>query len=74
MTVESAYCDDPVDELIDDDSRRYAPLATLLRARFPFDIDCWGQARGQPIKPGTILKVIRRKLGLPVEGEAGRSS
>jgi 2-oxoglutarate ferredoxin oxidoreductase subunit alpha len=62
MTVESAYCDDPEDELVDAENRRYTPLATLLRARFPIDIDCWGQARGQPIKPGTILQVIRRKL------------
>ena len=62
MTIESAFCDNPDDELIDADSRRYAPLCTILRTRFARDIDCWGQARGQPIKPGTILQVIRRKL------------
>ena len=54
--------DDLADELIDAESRRYAPLCTILRTRFARDIDCWGQARGQPIKPGTILQVMRRKI------------
>jgi 2-oxoglutarate ferredoxin oxidoreductase subunit alpha len=62
MTIESAFCDDPADELIDAESRRYAPLCTILRTRFARDIDCWGQARGQPIKPGEILQVMRGKL------------
>ena len=62
MTVEQAFCDNPEDELIDPDSRRYAPLATILRTRFAIDIDCWGQARGQPIKPGTVVEVMQRKL------------
>jgi 2-oxoglutarate ferredoxin oxidoreductase subunit alpha len=62
MTVETAWADFMEDELIDDDNRRYAPLALILRARFVVDIDCWGQARGQPIKPGALLEVIRRKL------------
>jgi 2-oxoglutarate ferredoxin oxidoreductase subunit alpha len=66
MTVESAFCDNPDDALIDADSRRYAPLATVLRSRYAMDIDCWGQARGQPIKPGTILQVIRRQLAVKV--------
>ena len=65
MTVETAWSDLPEDELIDADNRRYAPLALILRARFPVDIDCWGQARGQPIKPATLLEVIRRKVGAP---------
>jgi len=65
MTVETAWSDHPEDELIDEDNRRYAPLALILRARFPVDIDCWGQARGQPIKPGALLEVIRRKLQEP---------
>jgi 2-oxoglutarate ferredoxin oxidoreductase subunit alpha len=69
MTIESAFCDNPEDALIDADSRRYAPLATILRSRFPIDIDCWGQARGQPIKPGTILQVIRRQLAVKVGEE-----
>jgi 2-oxoglutarate ferredoxin oxidoreductase subunit alpha len=65
MTVETAWSDLPSDELIDTDNRRYAPLALILRARFVVDIDCWGQARGQPIKPGALLEVIRQKLEEP---------
>ena len=65
MTVETAWSDLPADELIDADNRRYAPLALILRARFVVDIDCWGQARGQPIKPGQLLEVIRGKLQEP---------
>jgi 2-oxoglutarate ferredoxin oxidoreductase subunit alpha len=65
MTVETAWSDLPADELIDDDNRRYAPLALILRARFVVDIDCWGQATGQPIKPGQLVEVIRRKLEEP---------
>jgi 2-oxoglutarate ferredoxin oxidoreductase subunit alpha len=65
MTVETAWSDLPEDELIDQDNRRYAPLALILRARFVRDIDCWGQARGQPIKPAALLEVIRTKLKEP---------
>jgi 2-oxoglutarate ferredoxin oxidoreductase subunit alpha len=65
MTVETAWSDLPGDELIDEDNRRYAPLALILRSRFVVDIDCWGQARGQPIKPGALLDVIRSKLKEP---------
>jgi 2-oxoglutarate ferredoxin oxidoreductase subunit alpha len=62
MTVEANWSDRAEDELIDEDNRRYSALALLLRSRFLVDIDCWSQARGQPIKPGTVLQVIRRKL------------
>ena len=34
----------------------------MLRSRFLVDIDCWSEARGQPIKPATILRVIRERL------------
>ena len=37
-----------------------------LMARFVVDIDCWGQARGQPIKPGALLEVIRQNPGISV--------
>ena len=62
MTVEANWSDRLEDELIDEDNRRYSALAMMLRSRFLVDIDCWSQARGQPIKPGAILQVIRRKL------------
>ena len=63
MTAETAWSDRLDDELIDADNRRYTPLALILRARFVVDIDCWGQANGQAIKPRALLEVIRAKLG-----------
>jgi 2-oxoglutarate ferredoxin oxidoreductase subunit alpha len=62
MTIENCWSDNPEDELIDEDNRRYSALAMLLRARYLVDIDCWTEVRGQPIKPGTMCRVIREKL------------
>ena len=62
MTVEINYSDSYEDELINDDNRRYANLAWLLRARYLADVDCWSNVHGQPIKPGAIEKMIRARL------------
>ncbi len=62
MTIEGNWSDKPEDELIDEDNRRYSALAMMLRSRFLVDIDCWSEARGQPIKPGDICRVARSKL------------
>jgi 2-oxoglutarate ferredoxin oxidoreductase subunit alpha len=62
MTVEANWSDRTEDTLIDDASRRYSALAMMLRSRFLVDIDCWSEARGQPIKPGAVVKAIRAKL------------
>jgi len=62
MTVEGTWSDRPDDALIDEDNRRYAPLAMLLRSRYLVDVDCWSEARGQPIKPGIVCNAIRAKL------------
>ncbi len=62
MTVEGTWSDRPEDELIDADNRRYAPLAMMLRSRYLVDVDCWTEARGQPIKPGTVCGVIRKRM------------
>jgi 2-oxoglutarate ferredoxin oxidoreductase subunit alpha len=62
MTIEGNWSDKPDDELIDEDNRRYSALAMLLRARFLVDVDCWSEARGQPIKPGDICRVARAAL------------
>jgi 2-oxoglutarate ferredoxin oxidoreductase subunit alpha len=62
MTIEGNWSDKLADELIDEDNRRYSALAMMLRARFLVDIDCWSEARGQPIKPGDICRVAREKL------------
>ena len=62
MTIEGNWSDKLDDELIDEDNRRYSALAMMLRARFLVDIDCWSEARGQPIKPGDICRVARQAL------------
>ncbi len=62
MTVENNWCDRTEDELVDDENRRYSNLAWLLRARCLIDIDCWGEVRGQPLKPGSIEAAIRARL------------
>jgi 2-oxoglutarate ferredoxin oxidoreductase subunit alpha len=62
MTVETNWSDRNDDELIDEDNRRYSALALMLRSRYLVDVDCWSEARGQPIKPSQICQVIRDKL------------
>jgi 2-oxoglutarate ferredoxin oxidoreductase subunit alpha len=62
MTVEANWSDRAGEALIDDDNRRYAAVATLLRARYLVDVDCWSEVRGQPIKPGTLRRVFAAKL------------
>ncbi len=60
ITVEINFSDDLEHPMIDDDNRRYANLAWLLRARYLIDVDCWSNVHGQPIKPGNIEAMIRR--------------
>ena len=62
MTIENNWSDRYENELIDEDNRRYTELATLLRARFLVDIDCWSEVKGLPLKPGTVEKVILEQL------------
>ncbi|HEX7271314.1 MAG TPA: 2-oxoacid:acceptor oxidoreductase subunit alpha [Casimicrobiaceae bacterium] len=62
IAVEGNWSDQLEDELIDADNRRYSALAMMLRSRFLVDVDCWTQARGQPIKPSAIVRTLRAKL------------
>ena len=62
MTVELSWCDSYEDDVIDADNRRYSNLAWLLRGRHLIDVDCWCEVKGQPIKPGSIERVLRAKL------------
>jgi len=59
ITVEINYSDPHDHELIDENNRRYANLAWLLRARYLIDVDCWSNVHGRPIKPGAIEGMIR---------------
>jgi 2-oxoglutarate ferredoxin oxidoreductase subunit alpha len=63
LTIEANWCDRPEDEIIDETNRRYSALALLLRARYLVDVDCWSEVRGQPIKPGSVRRVILSRLG-----------
>ncbi len=62
MTVEINYSDSYDDELIDENNRRYANLAWLLRARYLVDVDCWSNVHGRPMRPGAIEDMIRQRL------------
>ena len=62
MTVEMSWSDSLDDEFVSIDSRRYSNLAWLLRARYLVDVDCWSEVKGQPLKPASVERVIRRKL------------
>jgi 2-oxoglutarate ferredoxin oxidoreductase subunit alpha len=68
FTVEINYSDDP--EEGDEDSRRYAELAWLLRARTLVDVDCWSRVPGVPLAPGSIECEIRRRLSPDSAGAA----
>jgi 2-oxoglutarate ferredoxin oxidoreductase subunit alpha len=62
MTVEMSWSDNLDDASINLDNRRYSNLAWLLRARYLVDVDCWSEVKGQPLKPGAVEEVIRRKV------------
>jgi 2-oxoglutarate/2-oxoacid ferredoxin oxidoreductase subunit alpha len=65
ITIEGNWSDDPQDQIVDQDNRRYSAVAMLLRSRYLIDVDCWSEVRGQPIKPATISRVIHDKLQQP---------
>ncbi|MEZ5400688.1 MAG: 2-oxoacid:acceptor oxidoreductase subunit alpha [Bryobacteraceae bacterium] len=73
VTVEINYSDKPGDPYITDDSRRYAQLAWLLRARTLVDIDCWSQVPGNPLPPAQIEAELRRRLD-EIAGAAGKGN
>ncbi len=62
MTVELNYSDDLGDPGVDAETRRYAQLATLLRAKTLRDIDCWSRVPGVPLSPGEIARAARSRL------------
>jgi 2-oxoglutarate ferredoxin oxidoreductase subunit alpha len=74
MTVESNWADRKDSPLIDDENRRYSPLAMLLRARYLVDVDYWTEDAGRPIMPSSIATALRNKLAeTPAQpGEARR--
>jgi 2-oxoglutarate ferredoxin oxidoreductase subunit alpha len=67
MTIEINYSDEPGAPMVNEDNRRYAQLATLLRSQTLMDIDCWSKVPGHPLQPGMIGKVIDSRLA-EIEG------
>ncbi|HVS16332.1 MAG TPA: 2-oxoacid:acceptor oxidoreductase subunit alpha [Thermoanaerobaculia bacterium] len=61
MTIELNYSDPPDAR----GPRRYAQLATLLRAQTLVDVDCWSEVSGQPLPPGAIVREVSARLDLP---------
>jgi len=62
MTVEINYSDAADTPLINEETRRLAQLAWLLRAHTLMDIDCWSVVYGHPLQPGMILTELLRRL------------
>ncbi len=62
IAVEINYSDDPNEELINEDNRRYSNLAWLLRARYLMDVDSWSRTYGLPFKPGEIEEMLLDRL------------
>jgi 2-oxoglutarate ferredoxin oxidoreductase subunit alpha len=62
MTVELNYSDDWGDPLIDEESRRYSQLATVLRAHTLVNVDCWSRVPGRPFMPVEIYHVISSEM------------
>ncbi|MCP3868120.1 MAG: 2-oxoacid:acceptor oxidoreductase subunit alpha [Gammaproteobacteria bacterium] len=62
MTVEINYSDNLDDPLIDEENRRYAQLAMVLRAKTLVDVDCWSVVYGHPLQPGMLYRVISKNL------------
>lgn len=61
-TVEINYSDTVGKPLITEETRRYAQLATVLRAHTLMDIDCYSNVFGQPISPIRIISMIHREF------------
>jgi len=64
MTVEINYSDNKENPLFNESNRRYSQLSWILRARTLVDVDCYSNVEGQPLSPGRVLGVIKKKLGI----------
>lgn len=62
MTIEINYSDDPEAPLINEETRRYAQLAQVLRAHTLVDVDCWSAVPGHPLQPGKINQIITSRV------------
>jgi 2-oxoglutarate ferredoxin oxidoreductase subunit alpha len=62
MTIEINYSDRPDGALINDENRRRAQLANILRMQTLVDVDCWSVVYGHPLQPGELVEVLDQRL------------
>ena len=62
MTIEINYSDPKGKTKNEEESRRYAQLAWVLRANTLVDVDCYSNVEGQPLTPNRILNVIKENI------------
>jgi len=62
MTIEINYSDKIGDPLINEENRRRAQLANILRMQTLVDVDCWSVVYGHPLQPGELVEVIGERL------------
>ncbi len=62
MTIEINYSDKPDAPLINDENRRRAQLANILRMQTLVDVDCWSVVYGHPLQPGELVEVLGERL------------
>jgi len=62
MTVEINYSDKPDAPLINDENRRRAQLANILRMQTLVDVDCWSVVYGHPLQPGELVEELSHRL------------
>lgn len=63
LAIEMNYSDDWGDPMIDEETRRYSQLATVLRSHTLCDVDCFSRVLGRPFMPGEIIDVLNKELG-----------
>jgi 2-oxoglutarate ferredoxin oxidoreductase subunit alpha len=66
MTVEINYGDPPSAPLIDEQTRRRAQLAMLLRDHTLADVDSYSNVHGQPLRPNLVYQEIVRRVATKV--------
>lgn len=62
MTIEINYSDNLADPLINEENRRRAQLANILRMQTAVDVDCWSVVYGHPLQPGELVEVLDQHL------------
>ncbi len=71
VTVEINYSDAEDAPLMNEETRRLAQLAWLLRGHTRMDIDCWSNVYGQPMRPMDIEQELMRRV-TPTAPAAGK--